>query len=32
MTGGYAGQVWAVNPQAHELEGVPCVPSPAALP
>ena len=32
MTGGYAGQVWAVNPQAHELEGVLCVPSPAALP
>ena len=32
MTGGYAGQVWAVNPQAHELEGVPCVPSPAELP
>ena len=32
MTGGYAGQVWAVNPQAHQLEGVPCVPSPAALP
>jgi len=32
MTGGYAGQVWAVNPQAHQLEGVPCIPSPAALP
>ena len=32
MTGGYAGQVWAVNPQAHHLEGAPCVPSPAALP
>jgi acyl-CoA synthetase (NDP forming)/GNAT superfamily N-acetyltransferase len=32
MTGGYAGQVWAVNPEAHQLEGVPCVPSPAALP
>ena len=32
ITGGYAGQVWAVNPEAHQLEGVPCVPSPAALP
>ena len=32
MTGGYAGRVWAVNPQAHQLEDVPCVRSPAALP
>jgi acyl-CoA synthetase (NDP forming)/GNAT superfamily N-acetyltransferase len=31
-TGGYAGRVYAVNPHADELEGVPCVPSPAMLP
>jgi acyl-CoA synthetase (NDP forming)/GNAT superfamily N-acetyltransferase len=32
VTGGYTGQVYAVNPHASELEGVPCLPSPAALP
>jgi acyl-CoA synthetase (NDP forming)/GNAT superfamily N-acetyltransferase len=32
ITGGYAGRVYAVNPHAVELEGVPCAPSPAALP
>jgi acyl-CoA synthetase (NDP forming)/RimJ/RimL family protein N-acetyltransferase len=32
LTGGYAGRVFAVNPHAGEVEGVPCVPSPAALP
>jgi acyl-CoA synthetase (NDP forming)/GNAT superfamily N-acetyltransferase len=31
-TGGYAGRAYAVNPHADELEGVACVPSPAALP
>ncbi len=32
VTGGYTGRVYAVNPHAVELEGVPCAPSPAALP
>jgi acyl-CoA synthetase (NDP forming)/GNAT superfamily N-acetyltransferase len=32
VTGGYTGQVYAVNPHARELEGVPCLPSVAALP
>ena len=32
MTGGYAGRVYPVNPLAEELEGVPCLPSAAALP
>jgi acyl-CoA synthetase (NDP forming) len=32
VTGGHGGPVYAVNPHASELEGVPCVPSPAALP
>jgi acyl-CoA synthetase (NDP forming)/GNAT superfamily N-acetyltransferase len=32
ITGGYAGRVYAVNPHAVELGGVPCAPSPAALP
>ena len=32
VTGGYTGQVYAVNPHARELEGVPCLPSAAALP
>jgi len=32
VNGGYAGRVYAVNPHAGELEGVSCVPSPAALP
>ena len=32
VTGGYNGRVYAVNPHAAELEGVPCAPSPAALP
>lgn len=30
--GGYAGQLWLVNPQHAELEGVPCVRSVADLP
>ena len=32
MTGGFPGPVYAVNPAAAELYGVPCVPSAAALP
>jgi acyl-CoA synthetase (NDP forming)/GNAT superfamily N-acetyltransferase len=32
VTGGYQGKVYAVNPHAAEIEGIPCVPSPAALP
>ena len=31
-TGGFAGPVYAVNPSVAELDGVPCVPSAAALP
>jgi len=30
--GGFAGQMWLVNPQHESLDGVPCVPSVAALP
>ena len=30
--GGYSGQLWLVNPQHAELEGVPCVRSVAELP
>lgn len=29
---GFAGALWAVNPHATELEGVPCLPSVSALP
>ena len=32
VSGGYGGRVYAVNPHAAEIEGVSCVPSPAALP
>ena len=32
MSGGFPGPVYAVNPAAAELDGVPCVPSVAALP
>jgi acyl-CoA synthetase (NDP forming)/GNAT superfamily N-acetyltransferase len=32
ITGGFPGPVYAVNPGAAELDGVPCVPSAAALP
>ena len=32
VTGGYDGRVYGVNPHARELEGVPCLPSPAELP
>jgi acyl-CoA synthetase (NDP forming)/GNAT superfamily N-acetyltransferase len=32
MTGGFSGPVYAVNPAVAELDGVPCVPSAAALP
>jgi acyl-CoA synthetase (NDP forming)/GNAT superfamily N-acetyltransferase len=32
ITGGFPGPVYAVNPSASELDGVPCVPSPAELP
>ena len=32
MSGGFPGPVYAVNPAATELDGVPCVPSAAALP
>ena len=32
VSGGFPGPVYAVNPAATELDGVPCVPSAAALP
>ena len=32
VDGGFSGPVYAVNPGAAELDGVPCVPSAAALP
>ena len=32
VTGGFCGPVYAVNPAVTELDGVPCVPSAAALP
>ncbi len=32
VTGGFSGPVYAVNPAAAELDGVPCLPSAAALP
>jgi acyl-CoA synthetase (NDP forming)/L-amino acid N-acyltransferase YncA len=32
VTGGYAGRIYPVNPLARELEGLPCLPSAAALP
>ena len=32
VTGGFSGPVHAVNPAVTELDGVPCVPSAAALP
>ena len=32
ITGGFSGPVYAVNPSVAELDGVPCVPSAAALP
>ena len=32
VTGGYQGQVYAVNPHALHMEGVPCLPSVTALP
>ena len=32
VTGGFSGPVYAVHPAVTELEGVPCVPSAAALP
>jgi acyl-CoA synthetase (NDP forming)/GNAT superfamily N-acetyltransferase len=32
VTGGFSGLVYAVNPGLTELDGVPCVPSAAALP
>jgi acyl-CoA synthetase (NDP forming)/GNAT superfamily N-acetyltransferase len=32
VTGGYQGQVYAVNPHAAHMEAVPCVPSVTALP
>ena len=32
VTGGFSGPVYAVNPTATELDGVPCVPSAVALP
>ena len=32
VAGGYAGRVYAVNPHATRMEGVPCLPSVAALP
>jgi acyl-CoA synthetase (NDP forming)/GNAT superfamily N-acetyltransferase len=32
VTGGYEGQVYAVNPHAAHMEGVPCLPSVTALP
>jgi acyl-CoA synthetase (NDP forming)/GNAT superfamily N-acetyltransferase len=32
ITGGFSGPVYVVNPGAGEVDGVPCVPSAAALP
>jgi acyl-CoA synthetase (NDP forming)/RimJ/RimL family protein N-acetyltransferase len=32
ISGGFTGRVYAVNPHARELEGVPCFPSVSALP
>ncbi|HLN70183.1 MAG TPA: GNAT family N-acetyltransferase [Streptosporangiaceae bacterium] len=32
ITGGFAGQVYAVNPHAAELDGIACLPSAAVLP
>ena len=32
VTGGYTGRIYPVNPLAQELEGLPCLPSAAALP
>ena len=32
MTGGFTGAVWAVNPHARTIEGVPCVASVSDLP
>jgi acyl-CoA synthetase (NDP forming)/GNAT superfamily N-acetyltransferase len=32
ITGGFPGRVYAVNPGATELDGIPCLPSAAALP
>jgi acyl-CoA synthetase (NDP forming)/GNAT superfamily N-acetyltransferase len=32
VSGGFSGPVYAVNPAVAELDGVPCVPSAAALP
>jgi len=32
LTGGFSGAVYAVTPGSEELDGVPCVSSPAALP
>jgi acyl-CoA synthetase (NDP forming)/RimJ/RimL family protein N-acetyltransferase len=32
VTGGFQGQVYAVNPHATRMEGVPCLPSVATLP
>ncbi len=32
VTGGFAGQVYPVNPRARSLEGLPCLPSVADLP
>jgi acyl-CoA synthetase (NDP forming)/RimJ/RimL family protein N-acetyltransferase len=32
VTGGYQGQVYAVNPHAAHMEGVPCLPSVTTLP
>jgi acyl-CoA synthetase (NDP forming)/GNAT superfamily N-acetyltransferase len=32
ITSGFAGQVYPVNPHAADLDGIPCLPSAAALP
>ena len=32
VAGGFAGAVYAVNPQGQAMEGIPCVPTPADLP
>jgi acyl-CoA synthetase (NDP forming)/GNAT superfamily N-acetyltransferase len=32
VTGGYQGKIYAVNPHAAHMEGVPCLPSVTALP
>jgi acyl-CoA synthetase (NDP forming)/GNAT superfamily N-acetyltransferase len=32
VTSGFSGHLYAVNPRARQIEGIPCVPAPADLP